>query len=368
MIAGHREAFEEKFLKHFKYREIGASTVDEFLDNLEARLLDYSPIYMQRYLSEGRIKNPLVTEYMVESFTRKNDRKLIEQAVNSAQTASSAESRSAAISDGTQDTTGNLTGTGTSHENQQTDTNEKVTKHVEHEETGTKGSTTKTEGTNNFTEDVEGTKDWEESDIIDSTRDTTTDGTQGVVGSEAFYDTPQSQTLPPLATQITSLTNTNSDTTTHTDVNETGHSEENKGHNENTTTKLDHKGNTTGLENYDDNTTKNWTEDSEQDTIGEVNRVTDGTTGKTEETSGNQTTHGESSGTENTDSRVNSVGSKSSESDRLDFTEFSRNQQGRKGVSEMELIEEFRKTFLNVDLEIISYCEPLFIGVYNYER
>lgn len=360
MVAGHREAFEEKFYKHFKYREIGFSTVEEFQDKLEARLLDFSPTYMQRYLSEGLIKNPLITDYMVECFTRKNDRRTLENAVKTAQTASESESRNAAIADGTSATKGTLVGEGNSHEEQSIDTTEKVTSHTEHEGKGTKGSTKKSEGTNNFTETTDGTKNWEESDAVDTTKDTTSDGTESV----AFYDTPQSQSLPPQASQITTLTNT----TTHGDVKEVGHSEGSKNHAETVTSNLDHKGDTSALENYDEDTTNDWTEDSEKDTIGKTDKVTDGNTTKSENTTGDQVTHGTSSGTENSEARLSTVGSETSDQSRKDITDFSRTEQGRKGISEMELIEEFRKTFLNVDLEIIMYCEPLFLGVYNYER
>jgi hypothetical protein len=67
-----RSAFEEKFIEHYKYREIGFDTVEQFKDRLRTKLLIINPYYVEWFKSDIVMKTEsmLNSKDLVESTTR----------------------------------------------------------------------------------------------------------------------------------------------------------------------------------------------------------------------------------------------------------------------------------------------------------
>lgn len=247
-----KEAFEQKVIDHFYFRQIGAETVGRFLHYFRRTVREIMPYYIQRYKSVELMDNPeirpLENYNMIEEFSAEG---------------SEDETRS-----GT--TGGNSSGTET--------------------RTGSTGATTESTGTSSGT----GSKS-----TTESTKDTS-----------VHSDTPQGQLSMTIAADGSATLAYASDLTQQV---------------------------TNGSGSESSEASESTTQSSE----------TTGTTSETSETSG--TTSGTSSET----------GAKTS----TDTHRLTR--RGNIGVTTYaQLLEGYRETFLNIDMEVIDELEICFLGVF----
>ena len=89
-----RKAFEDKFIRHFYYREIGFETPFMFIQKLETHLLVNMPYWKQLYKTEleSRNINFLLNKDLRETFTREIDTENESSGTNSTQQTSTNES------------------------------------------------------------------------------------------------------------------------------------------------------------------------------------------------------------------------------------------------------------------------------------
>lgn len=66
----YRKIFEDKFIRHFYFREIGVETIDRFLFNLNTKLIEIMPKYEHLYRTTTFIYDPILNYDVKESITR----------------------------------------------------------------------------------------------------------------------------------------------------------------------------------------------------------------------------------------------------------------------------------------------------------
>ena len=71
----HRKEFEEKFINHYFFHEIGVETIQRFKHNLKTKLNEIMPDYIQLYQTELAAKdiNFLLNKDLKETFIREKD-------------------------------------------------------------------------------------------------------------------------------------------------------------------------------------------------------------------------------------------------------------------------------------------------------
>lgn len=340
MVAGHREQLEEKIVDHYYFHEINFETVDMFKQRLKSKLNMIMPYYVQMYKSECLVQHPLVSEHLVESFSRVNDVVALRTATNYDRVNETTLDRITNTMDftSTEDFGANEQGTADGTLDRATMSNE-----VMDRETTLDTDTTAT-----------------------SDRDTTVDTTQKVVLDEStsgskttmFSDTPQQNfvvgdgvtnpdgSYTPISMYATTYTSENTTGTKDSEQNTTGVSTENMGQTDK------------GTVDTTENVTQTNNASSQQDDVTHNEHEVDRTS-KTDFVSNNK-----SSGQNATDREAYTVGTDSSKRDEKYLTDHSKKLVGIKGKSESELLNLFRTTFINVDKLIIGDLSVLFLGVY----
>lgn len=66
----YKPIFEEKFIKHFYFREIGVETIERFLINLETTLNEIMPYYKHLYQTTTYKYDPILNYDVTETITR----------------------------------------------------------------------------------------------------------------------------------------------------------------------------------------------------------------------------------------------------------------------------------------------------------
>lgn len=67
----YKKKFEEKFIKHFYFREIGVETIERFIHNLECKLNEIYPYYKHLYSTTTYDYDPILN-YNVEEEIKRN--------------------------------------------------------------------------------------------------------------------------------------------------------------------------------------------------------------------------------------------------------------------------------------------------------
>lgn len=348
----HRNVLNRKIIDHYYFREIGLETADRFSFFLKRKMNEIMPYYNEMYMSTLIAYDPLATEYFTENV--KEDRK------------------NSATKDGKlQQKTGEEIG--------QVETYNKdfgreyglTGTHVEGVITDyTKQGDSNNLRTDDLTETIaEDTKfdqlttnDLHTKTVTDSTAEGTTKKTSSE--TQVFSDIPQAgyettRTIAPdgtvtetakgyatTKTDVSGSENTNSTTKEHgqSDTDNTGTVKV-----ESTTDRDQTKRNTGTV-----NTDEVWHENgkSNKDT---AYKETEDTTTKENEKYDNQTNR-------NRDEKIEQ--SKKERNESVENADTITNTKGRRGVSPAQLILNYRKTIVNIDMQIIEELEPLFMGVY----
>lgn len=354
-IPEHKQELVKKIIRHYWFYEIGVETADRFKFNINEQLALIMPYYNQLYMSELLTIEPLFNHFLEETEGIEAVKKYKKDSAKRTQyerlhlMANSIKR----ISDGTSNTVGvgNLTGNETWREDRTINTTE----------TTDQDTTEKTVQNKTGTEDTDTTSKEVMQDTIEGTR--VTDGTSHVVTSSErrYSDTPQgtisSSGVDIDNSYLTNYTKENgtSDTTTHED--QTTKSTENK---------------TDDITGTKDTTT---TEELNKDVTGtndvtKTVKTTDGVIGskdRTQDTKENEdvTTRDETHEFSNGSNQDND-----SETSYADEKQHEEQDQQRKRtvkeytVSQSELLEAYRKTFLNIDEMIIKQLSVNFMGIF----
>ena len=323
--AAYKPVLETKILKHYYTREIGEETVGLWKLRLNARLNEIMPYYNKLYESELLAFNPL---YDVD-YTRSGDR-----------------SGNQSKEETTQNTTSS-TGyvAGSADDNRQANENSLNYQNGIRKDSGTE-SRTLTSNTNEATtdnrntthdgSDVETTKKNNLNDRWDYYSDTP-QGTIGFIpGSEGE---PQAQGALEDQTYLTNVRHIHDNTTGSQDerTTEYGHTIGERG------------------------------DRSRESTSAGSDILTLGTSESTENTETN-----ERNATENTHRQHETTDSRNERTDGLtsgsarNLEEYTERVQGKMGtVSYSKMLQEFRETFLNIDMMIINNLSDLFFGLWE---
>lgn len=310
----YRNVLESKILKHYYTREIGLETVGLWKLKLDTKLNEIMPFYNQLYKSELIEFNPMYDVDLTRDHTLNR----------SEQTEQTGTETADATKNGTVDTTTSGTKTGT----------------ADTKESGNK------DGTSRENIDVSENQETEQNSKSDTDIKNTTGSTseESATGTKTHYDkysdTPQG-----------SLQNVQNDTylTNARMVND----------NDTQTGKTTVSG--------EDTSTGSTTADTSTTTDSTSETTRTGST--TEETSATQNvkTHEDTSGTQNTTSadteKRNATQTANKELTSLDdYLEHVKGKNG--GVSYSAMLNEFRTTFLNIDMQVINELSDLFMNLW----
>lgn len=210
-----RKEFEQKFIRHFYFREIGAETVDRFKFYLRDKMETVFPYYNELF-NAAAIKYDILDNYkLTEEITISRE--------NTGKTS------------GISSTVGQVSGSQAteSKQNRTVDTSGNVT----NEGTDTETETTKTDTTNNSTSNTTTT----DTSTGTSNGSKTTNGKNETTGNvvKKFLDTPQGQTDLSASAYLTTLNHDTEDSTVTNSGTETttgGTSSESNGTNKTTVT------------------------------------------------------------------------------------------------------------------------------------
>lgn len=316
----YRDYLNNKILRHYYFREIGAETPDRFNFYLETRMNEIMPYYNKLYESELIKFNPLDTDSHEEKIYHDaaTERELGEEAGN--QFAETTGDRYSGI----------------------TQSDNSVSVESTSEQTGTSGDTT----TENIDSKSTTTNDLQTETETNThgTGETNTNGSE----YEVFSDLPQNQ-----LNVSTTIGDNGSATyavdgfaTTTTGKNSVQHS----------TTETSEDGTTTS------------TNTGTVDVVGnsELTRKTDGTTSAT----GKQSQSTTNATTNKDDNQRNINKNSTNYNNRLQNEKELKNESniryltGRSGQSPSKLLQDLRDTFLNIDMMVINELNDLFMGVF----
>lgn len=406
----YRETLNQKIIDHYFFREIGQETADRFNFFLGRKMNEIMPYYNQLYKSAMIKFDPLASRYY--EFYEKHDKQAENKETLTGGTMGS-ESMGDNYSEGatrTTDTTVKGTSDGTSQnlETKKEGTEGgKETEQVTHnttveDKTGSGEKTTTSNETNSGTDTEALEKGTTETKSYPDRKTTETKGVGGETENtgmghyNAFTDSPNTalplqdvnvyfgdagnvtgvnlgETAGYVATATVDTEKNYRDTTTKEQTNTTEQSGQevtsNTGSDTNTTsygkqvdkndkeayndsvnTNTQFDGNVTTTENYKENKT------------GETN-----TSGSTTE---NTTREENFKSQNNTDSqrnrivRDNRINNQNTETSNNEKLEMQYQTKGRTEQSPSTLLQQFRDTFLNIDMLVIDQLEPLFMGVF----
>ncbi len=339
-IAGYRSTFERKFELEFHDREINFLSVDEFKVHLQARLNLIMPYYVQLQKSERLIDNPFRTYKMMECTKRNDDDKTFMNSVDTA-----ALNEGVRVTDSLHQDVGSVE---TMHDKTEGTDDGILDRDTTDNETV---DYTSKQVTNKVVKTTD-TEDGTESGKKDTKYEESTTGSKITL----FSDMPQKNFV--IGNVDESGDPISSYATTYTRESTTGH----KQGTQSDTTEGKHHIDKTG--NEDTDITFDQTDKTTKGALGTVDDVTHGEHEETEDrkTDFNQNTQSHQQtltgrSAENTDVR---------HSDRITRSEAitSYGYEGYKQVTESQMLQAFRATFLNIDREIFRECETLFLGVY----
>ena len=319
-----RPEFEEKFIKHFYFREICCPTVDRFKMYLQDKMLTVFPYYNELF-NAASIEYSILNNYnLTEEFTRsvEGEGKSAGISSNVAQLFGTQETET--NSNGTVDTTGNSDTVGKDTEKETTNSNTEGTNHSE---------TTTSEASETTNKQVSS----------GTSSETVTDSRKNV---RKFLDTPQGKVDLTDTEYLTDLTDT------------TDSGNQSKNGTNNQTVNSEGEGSktgsseTTGGNTSDTDTTRNLERDST------VNQETTGR--EVSENHGTSTVTDEQKSTQDTNTRLYSD-SKQTETHKLTRI-------GNIGVdTDSDMIEKhirLQKTLKQIELLFFNECEDLFMMVY----
>ena len=345
----YRVPLENKILKHYYTREIGFETVGLWKHFLNTRMNEIMPYYNKLYTSELISFNPmydvdLTTDYnKVHNGNSDKSSEFIEHGSFMQEDTSSQHNNSKSTTNSNENTNlteatsanGNETHTENKTYNEDTTANEST-----NYDSSSNSNSNSTSNNDRNSETSGGNKN----DHWEYFSDTPEGGIQGLTASGAVGDLNYLTT----ATHIT-----DDGTGSHTSVNE----------NNSTETNSDSSKTENGVGNKDANGNKNGTED-----IGAtIDKITNSATSTTGDKRGSQTI--------NTDGDINSNALKAGNDDKNGSTnsnEIINNTEdylhhviGKTGgVSYSKLLNEYRDTFLNIDMLIIKELKDLFMNVW----
>lgn len=310
----YKSILETKILKHFYMREIGFETVAQFKTFLDMKMNEIMPLYNQYYKSELIKFDPMTDfDYHVEGNKKGTG--------NRDTTFGSTRSRELITGDtrelitaGTRD----LDTTGSRN----TDTTGK------RDVTNQNKSVTDADGTTKLTNTEDGTQQ--------STSNTNTTGTKW----DYYHDTPQGS-IATLNDQ-TYLTNARK-LTENTDVGYQGGGSDNKSSTQNGTSTNDQTVTDNGSEN------ESSSGNEKESSSGEENEKRTGNE--------NESRRGSHNESENSDSTENMAFN--------NIDDYAEHHYGKSiGVSFSKFLNEFRSTFMNIDMLVIGELEELFMGLW----
>lgn len=338
-----------KILKHYYMREIGAETVALWKFYLNRTLKEILPYYNQRYKSELIKFDPLHDTDIVTTKDGKNT--------------------------GTTGVSGTQTGTSNTHETTSGQKNTSGNEHYNEHGNGTRG--TEENGTENIIRNKNGqenttTEEKQKTTVDDTAHTTTENSTQDDTNGkhhidrthlDLYADTPQSGIQGLLGydrlngetvNDVKYLTNARR-------INE----DEDETHEEhgtvtaNGSTDYTDKTVTDGTNNATGNRTYEDIEAEKRDTTNNLNETTDNTTDGWRENKGQESNTG--------DRDSNTITSAENKSDTVtnsteNYVLHIAGKNGGKSYSKM--LDEFRETFLNIDMEVIRELEPCFMQLW----
>lgn len=396
MIAGHREQFEQTFIDHYYDQEINFLSVGQFKRRLKAKLQLIMPYYMQMYKSEHLIDNPLRTYKVMESYYREHDNNVFKQGMTYDKmgekllTRESTEGRFKSNEDFHLDQSGDTDGTldrdTTGHSNTDFVSKEHMVQHTDTTNvTDTDGNKVSQEGTDKGVHTETDT-------VNDGTKDVTSHMTQNVKYHEdtsgtkntLFSDTPQENFVignsaadgTPISSYATTFTrenttgtkdsnqDTTADSTEHTVTHDTSKSTSQ----EDTKQTVDYNEDTTEHKDFDEDVDTDRVTDlnsnSVTDTTGTQDDITHGEYTDVKDTNTKFKSHEEGNAQEQTNRDAYNVGQTANDRKEEGKAKYTKSIEGYKMHNESQLLQAFRKTFLNIDRQIIEECNTLFLGVY----
>lgn len=344
----YRNVLNNKIIEHFYFREIGLETPDRFNFFLRRTMNEIMPYYNKLYNSELSNFDPFQTDFYSEatnSYT--SAQKLLEQIIKNAASETTGDRLAKQFGNSEeysetsgQDVTGNTSSNGTSV----TDT---TTSNTEDETTNT---------TSNSTRDL--------------TQNTTTEEEAHGTGENHTTGNKQTNFSDDPQTQLTTTTTIAPDGTT-TIVSEgylTTQTTETTSQNDNTTTDQNSNGETDTTANEKIDSTQNTTRDLKADGTSNSETTTHNSGTSSSNTKGNRETS--SSRSDNEDSQRNIDRNSNAYETHFDkdvnesAMKGDKRFMGRRGYSPSQLLQQYRETFLNIDMMIIADLEKLFMGVY----
>lgn len=376
----HRQELNQKIIEHFWFREIGLETPDRFNFFLGRTMNEIMPYYNKLYMSELIKFDPIATDYFQQNDTRDTSRDYSGNIIDATKLFEGIGEVYSETNKGTINDTGTgktiETGSGQDSSTIDKTTNKSGTRTDNLQEEITDEATT----TNNLNEDITSTSTTTNDLTTHNETESEGTGTQKTSGSknQVFSDMPQSHL------NITTTTSPDGAVTTTWDGYATTTTNETTTQNDNTTTNETTTGDTTntGTVKVDGNSNKTNTGTVKVDTnkttsntgtVGNEEEITEKTTdigtdsydkNITNDTSNNQnsTSNQDSQRTTDRNQRIDNVNSKNDKT--LESFIASVMSKGRRGFSPSELLNQFRSTFLNIDMMIIDELESLFMGVY----
>lgn len=358
----YRQQLNDKIIRHYYFCEIGDETVARFRWHLRMTMFEQMPYFNQLYESLNMVTDPLTNMHYTYS-----------EAIAENISEEGSESRSGTVNRDV-DVTETHSGDDVTEAAKGTTTTEElehghvVTDELEHGKSVTEAlqhgkSTTETLQHGHVVDDSQVTNYGRTQATVNGGSDQTLDGKTSE--REIKSDTPMNQITAGgvealnYATEVTytDREGTRAGTTTYG-----GTTNVTYGGADSTTDRTINSGTdttTTGTSGTDTTTTT----DSGTDTETTTNAGTDTTTTTTDGADTTTLTHGEVVATvTNDDTASSSQGTDSRETDR-DLTR-QHERMGYSNVSQSRLLEEFRKTFLNVDLRVIESVSRCFFGLW----
>lgn len=343
--AEYKPVLETKILKHYYTREIGEETVGLWKLRLNARLNEIMPFYNKLYESELLAFNPL---YDVD-YTRSGNREGNENREETTEHSTTGiDSQGGTVTD-TGARSESTTGTGTVNENS-LDYSNGVKRDGGTESrmltSNTGEATTDSRNTTHDGSDVETTT----KDDINDRWDYYSDTPQGTIGFiPGSTGEPQAQGALENQTYLTNVRHIHDDTTGSEDERTTEY-----GHTIGEVGNGTRESNSTGS----DILTLNTSESTENTGINE----------KSSRTSKEETRQGSDLSTReyNTRNTRNETSAGLTSGNARNLEEYTERVQGKMGtVSYSRLLQEFRETFLNIDMMIIDSLSDLFFGLWE---
>lgn len=397
VVKSHKEELCDKILRRYWFYEIGQETPDRFKHYLNEHLARIMPYYNQLYKSELLELKPLYDKYMEEegkqartrntgtSEAYRKDSDIIREIAETLNRLINTTSHLNGVH------TGDLDARWTEHKDGNENETTKDTKDFTDDAT-TKVTLGETEKVVTSETDKEVTDDDKNEsftstqntlDILQGTKDTTTSTHSSSSSARRYSDTPQGNLNPAtgeLSITTNYLTNYTQENGT-SDSSGTGKEELNN----TTTTDVSTKNVTVTQDDKTVDTTKNITTDTTHDTTTDTKF--DDTQNTVENGTRNLTYEEDKNGTNNEDTTNNDVEDRTSKeqqddtalkTDRSRQSDMSVTERDEKEkeeqdhsvinkgftVSQSVLLNEYRKTFLNIDAEIIEELAVNFMGVF----